>query len=73
MPYDFGSYHPTWVEAFITLGCFAFFIFLYALFTKFFPIVSIWEIREGREKALAEVEERIRTYLPGEVSGEESG
>ena len=65
-------YHPTWVEALITLGCFAFFILLYALFTKVFPIVSIWEIREGREKALAEVEERIRTYLPGEVSGEGS-
>jgi len=63
-------YHPTWVEALITLGCFAFFIFLYALFTKFFPIVSIWEIREGREKALAEVEERIKTYMPGESSGE---
>lgn len=65
-------YHPTWVEALITLGCFAFFIFLYALFTKFFPIVSIWEIREGREKALAEVEERIKTYLPGESSAEGS-
>ncbi len=66
-------YHPTWVEALITLGCFAFFILLYALFTKVFPIVSIWEIREGREKALAEVEERIKTYLPGESSGETKG
>jgi Ni/Fe-hydrogenase subunit HybB-like protein len=66
-------YHPTWVEVLITLGCFAFFIFLYALFTKFFPIVSIWEIREGREKALAEVEERIKTYMPGESSGQTKG
>jgi predicted RNase H-like HicB family nuclease len=35
------------------------------IFTKIFPIVSIWEVREGREKAMAEVQERIKTYLPG--------
>lgn len=73
LPTGINFYHPTWVEALITLGCFAFFIFLYALFTKFFPIISIWEIREGREKALAEVEERIKTYMPGESSGETKG
>jgi len=33
------------------------------IFTKIFPIVSIWEVREGREKSVAEVQERIRTYL----------
>jgi hypothetical protein len=37
---------------------------LYALFTKVFPIVPIWEIREGREKAVALVSERIQSYLP---------
>jgi hypothetical protein len=37
------------------------------LFTKFFPIISIWEIREGRENSVKEVEERILSYLPGEV------
>jgi hypothetical protein len=35
------------------------------IFTKLFPIVSIWEIREGRERGVAEVEERVRSYLPG--------
>jgi hypothetical protein len=35
------------------------------IFTKLFPIVSIWEVREGREKSMAEVQERIKTYLPG--------
>jgi molybdopterin-containing oxidoreductase family membrane subunit len=32
--------------------------------TKFFPIVSIWEIKEGREKAVAEVTRRVRETLP---------
>jgi molybdopterin-containing oxidoreductase family membrane subunit len=53
LPYERGMYHPTWVEASITAGCVAMFALLYVIFTKFFPIVSIWEIREGREKALA--------------------
>jgi Ni/Fe-hydrogenase subunit HybB-like protein len=57
-------YHPTWVELFITLGFFATFILLYVLFTKIFPIVSVWEIQEGREKSVQEVQERVLTYLP---------
>jgi molybdopterin-containing oxidoreductase family membrane subunit len=64
LPYERGIYIPSWVEWFILAGCFAFFTLLYMIFTKLFPIVSIWEIREGREKSLAEVEERLRTYLP---------
>lgn len=40
------------------------FFLLYVLFTKLFPIVSIWEVQEGREAALKEAEGRIKTYLP---------
>jgi molybdopterin-containing oxidoreductase family membrane subunit len=58
-------YHPTWAEGFITLGFLSGFILLYVLFTKLFPIVSIWEVQEGREKSLEEVRERVMTYLPG--------
>jgi Ni/Fe-hydrogenase subunit HybB-like protein len=58
-------YHPTWVEASLTAGCFAAFILLYVLFSKLFPIVSIWEIREGRAKGFDEAVERIKGYLPG--------
>ncbi len=57
-------YTPTWVEWSILAGCFAAFILCYVLFTKVFPIVSIWEVQEGREKSVAEVTERIRSYLP---------
>jgi molybdopterin-containing oxidoreductase family membrane subunit len=42
-----GGYSPTWVEITITVGTFAYFGLLYLLFTKLFPIVSIWEIKEG--------------------------
>jgi molybdopterin-containing oxidoreductase family membrane subunit len=66
-----GVYSPTWVEISITAGAFATFTLLYMLFTKFFPIVSIWEVREGRERGLREVEERVRGYLPGPGKAEE--
>jgi len=59
------AYLPTWVEWSILAGSISFFIFIYMVFTKIFPIVSIWEVREGREKSVQEVKERVRTYLPG--------
>lgn len=65
LPYEQASYQPTWVEWSITAGSFSCFILLYMTFTKIFPIVSIWEVREGREKAVSEVTERVKTYLPG--------
>jgi len=66
LPWAQGNYSPTWVELGITVGFGATFIFLYMLFTRFFPIVSVWEVWEGREKALREVVDRIRSYMPGE-------
>jgi hypothetical protein len=41
-----GTYIPTWVELSITVGTFATFALLYVLFTKLFPIISIWEVKE---------------------------
>ena len=43
------SYVPTWVEWSITAGAFAGFCLLYLLFSKVFPIVSIWEVRGAGE------------------------
>lgn len=67
LPYEKGVYHPTWIEFAVTAGCFATFILLYILFTKFFPIISIWELKEGKEIGIKEAEERIKSYLPGKV------
>jgi molybdopterin-containing oxidoreductase family membrane subunit len=67
LPFPKGIYAPSWVEWGLMAGSFGLFALFYLLFTKFFPIISIWEIREGRE-GIKEVEERLMTYLPGEVS-----
>jgi molybdopterin-containing oxidoreductase family membrane subunit len=64
MPVEGAFYIPTWVEWSILAGCISLFILLYTLFTKVFPIVPIWEIREGREKAVTTVSQRIQSYLP---------
>jgi len=33
--------------------------------SKFFPIISLWEVREGRTDALDQTRERLREYYPG--------
>jgi Ni/Fe-hydrogenase subunit HybB-like protein len=38
------TYVPTWVEWSITAGGFAAFLLLFILFSKVFPIISIWEV-----------------------------
>lgn len=46
LPYLWGIYNPTWVELAITMGEFAAFILLYIIFSKLFPLISIWEVEE---------------------------
>ena len=64
LPGTEAHYFPSWVEWSIFAGAASMFTLLYMIFTKLFPIVSIWEIREGRSAAVAEVVERVRSYLP---------
>ncbi|NIN09971.1 MAG: polysulfide reductase [Gemmatimonadales bacterium] len=56
-----GHYLPSWIELSIMAATFSGFILLYMIATKFIPIVSIWEIKEGRE-AVHEVAERVARY-----------
>lgn len=65
LPYPPSSYLPSWVEVSLTAGCIAAFILLYTFFSKLFPVISIWEVREGRTKGLEEAVERLKGYLPG--------
>jgi hypothetical protein len=37
-------------EIWITIAGFAFFVILYAIFSKIFPIISIWEVKEQEEE-----------------------
>lgn len=48
LPFDWGSYRPTWVEISIVAMTFAGFILLYTLFSRIVPYVPVWEIKEGR-------------------------
>jgi molybdopterin-containing oxidoreductase family membrane subunit len=49
LPYQDGIYIPSWVEWALTIGSMAFFGLLFAVFAKFFPIVSIWEVEDMEE------------------------
>jgi len=50
MPYNWGTYRPTWVEITIMAGTFAGMALLYTLFSKAVPIISIWEFKVGLQK-----------------------
>ncbi|MHA1947624.1 MAG: NrfD/PsrC family molybdoenzyme membrane anchor subunit [Candidatus Hodarchaeales archaeon] len=44
------TYNPTWIEWAITIAAVAGIIMAYAVFSKLFPIISIWEIKEENKK-----------------------
>jgi Ni/Fe-hydrogenase subunit HybB-like protein len=50
MPFEFGTYKPTWVEWSITAGAFAAFILVLAVLVKLIPAISIWEVAEEMEE-----------------------
>ncbi len=64
--YPPASYAPSWVELGIMAGTFSGFILLYMIASKFFPMVSIWELREGKE-FIPELTQRVSDYLPETV------
>jgi Ni/Fe-hydrogenase subunit HybB-like protein len=47
LPYSWGVYRPQPVEIMITISTFAAMSLLYVLFSKFVPIISIWEMKAG--------------------------
>ena len=65
LPYPVGDYSPSWVEWSLTVACFAFLALAYMVLSKVFPIISLWEVREGRTEALEETKVRLRAYYPG--------
>ncbi len=48
LPFDWGRYIPHVPESLITLGAFALIGFLFLIFIKFFPLIPVWEVREGQ-------------------------
>jgi molybdopterin-containing oxidoreductase family membrane subunit len=51
LPYAWGQYTPTWVELSTTAASFAGFFLVYLVFTRTFPIISIWETSEEPHQA----------------------
>ncbi len=44
-----GFYKPTWIEWTITAALFAGLVLLYAVFTRYFPIIPLWETAKNLE------------------------
>jgi len=65
LPYAWGTYRPRPVEIMITISTFAAMTLLYTLFSKFVPIISIWELKVGEHPAHVSASE-----LAEEVLGE---
>jgi Ni/Fe-hydrogenase subunit HybB-like protein len=45
--YSWGTYRPTWVEDTLMASSFGLMALLYLLFSKFVPMISIWEMKVG--------------------------
>ena len=50
LPYLRGVYMPSWVEWSMTAGLFAGFSLAFVLFSKFFPVISVWETEKEDHK-----------------------
>ena len=62
LPYSWGTYRPRPVEIMITISTFAAMTLLYTLFSKFVPIISIWELKVGEHPThvtAAEIAEEV--------------
>jgi len=73
MPYEWGTYRPTWVEWSITAAAFAGFALLFIVFARIFPVMSVWEIKEGwdveRERATMPTSRPAPSAVPTLVEG----
>jgi len=54
MPYEPSSYAPTRVEWSIVAAGLALFVLLLTLFTRIFPVLAVWEMKEDHAE-LSEV------------------
>ena len=63
LPYAWGQYTPTWVDMSTTAASFAGFILVYLVFTRNFPIVSIWETTDQPDESMQ------KNFSAGMLSG----
>ena len=48
LPFNWGTYQPSPIEILIVVGSVAAFLFIYGLLTRIFPIIPVWEVKEGQ-------------------------
>src|SRR5256885_2126904 len=68
LPYSWGTYRPQPVEIIVTISTFAAMTLLYVLFSKLVPIISIWELKAGKNEGPAATPEggQVARGLRGE-------
>lgn len=72
LPLPTGFYIPSLVEWVMFAGGIASFMLGFVIFARFFPLISVWEIQEGRKLSVAETTERLESYLPDPVATAEA-
>lgn len=63
----YSHYQPTMTEIALTVGSIALFIFMFTLFFKLFPVISIWEVVEGRVIAETQAKNVVPMPKPSSV------
>jgi len=67
VPADWSTYFPSWVEFSVVAGAVAGILLVLTLFSKLFPIMSVWEVEEGAEL------EKAKEIAIGMVKNKEAG
>ncbi len=65
LSYSWGTYWPQPVEITIMVATFAAMVLLYALFSKFVPIISIWELKAGDPSTPLRASKPAHAQAPG--------
>jgi len=73
LPYEVIPYIPSLTEWALFLGGISVFCLGFLLFSKLFPLISIWELEEGRTEGLQEAKARLDSYLPDVIMAKGSG
>ncbi len=64
LPFATGIYIPSLTEISLLAAAASAFILGFMGFSRLFPLISIWEIKEGREDSVRLVSDRLNQYLP---------
>jgi len=66
--FPYQPYWPTIAEIGLFAAALSAFCLGFMIFAKLFPLISLWEIEEGRTSAVKETSDRVASYLPDPVA-----